>query len=130
MSFANIFTLADLVEIDMLDFYVILGMDWIHSRFVSINYRTRVVKFQFQNEPIVEWKGENLAPKSQIIACLKSCNFIVKGCRYHIVRVKYLQFVLLHFESVPVVKEYSEVFSDDLPEIHPKQEIDINIYLL
>ncbi|WMV58293.1 hypothetical protein MTR67_051678 [Solanum verrucosum] len=41
-------------ELDMLDLYVMLGKDWLHSCYVSIDYRTRVVKFRFQNEPIIE----------------------------------------------------------------------------
>ena len=32
---------VDLVELDMLDFDVILGMDWLHYCFASIDYRTR-----------------------------------------------------------------------------------------
>ena len=40
----NIVTLVDLIEIDMLDFDVILGMDWLHACFASIDCRTRVVK--------------------------------------------------------------------------------------
>ena len=48
---------VDLVELDMLDFDVILGMDLLHACFDSINCRTRVVKFQFPNDTILEWKG-------------------------------------------------------------------------
>ena len=43
-----------LVELDMLDFYVILGTDWLHACFASIDCRTRVVRFNFPNEPVVE----------------------------------------------------------------------------
>ncbi len=46
--------MADLVEIDMVDFDVILGMDWLHACYASIDCRTRVVKFQFPNEPVIE----------------------------------------------------------------------------
>ena len=38
-------TMADLVELDMVDFDVILGMDWLHACYASIDCRTRVVKF-------------------------------------------------------------------------------------
>ena len=51
---------VDLVELDMLDFDIIFGMDWLHACFSSTDCRTRVVRFNFPNEPIVEWKGEIL----------------------------------------------------------------------
>lgn len=38
-------TLVDLVELDMLDFYVILGMDWFYLCYTSLDYITRRVNF-------------------------------------------------------------------------------------
>ncbi|KAH0646574.1 hypothetical protein KY284_034458 [Solanum tuberosum] len=39
-------TMADLVELDMVDFDVILGMDWVHAYYASIDCRTRVVSVE------------------------------------------------------------------------------------
>ena len=47
----------DLVELDMVDFDVIFGMDWLNACFASINCRIRVVKFNFFNGPVLEWNG-------------------------------------------------------------------------
>ena len=47
-------TMPDLVELDMVDFDVILGMDWLHACYASVNYRTRVIKFQFPNDLVIE----------------------------------------------------------------------------
>ena len=47
-----------------------------------------------------------------------------------IVRVKYLDSEIPSIESVPVVREFSEVFPDELPIILAEREIDIGIDLL
>ena len=60
VSFPDRVRLVDLIEIYMLDFDFILGMDWLYSWFVLIGCRTRVVKFQFPNEPIFLLEGREL----------------------------------------------------------------------
>lgn len=54
-------TLADLVELEMVYFDIILGMYWLYSFYASVDCRTRIVRFQFPNEPILEWKCSILA---------------------------------------------------------------------
>ncbi|MCQ8082150.1 hypothetical protein NP492_23805, partial [Salmonella enterica] len=81
-------TSADLVELEMVDFDIILGMDWLHSCYASVDCRTRIVRFQFPDEPILEWKGSSLAPMGRFISYLKARKMISKGYLYHLVRVK------------------------------------------
>ncbi|WMV50714.1 hypothetical protein MTR67_044099 [Solanum verrucosum] len=66
---------------------------------------TRVVTFQFPNEYVLEWKGGNL-------------------------RVRDVESKTPNLESVPVVKDFPEVFPDDLPCIHLEREIDFRINLI
>ena len=63
----------------MFDFDVILGVDWLHACFASIDCRTQVVKFQFPNEHVLDKKGGNLAPKIRIISWLKAFKMISTG---------------------------------------------------
>lgn len=48
--------MVDLIELDTVEFDVILRINLLHVCCASIDCRTMVVKFQFPNEPILEWK--------------------------------------------------------------------------
>ena len=72
----------------MVDFDVILGMDWLHSCYAIVDCKTRIVLFQFQDEPILEWKGSSLAPMDRFISYLKARKMTSKGYLYHVVWVK------------------------------------------
>ena len=75
--FPNRVIYVELVEIDMHDFDVIFGMDWLHAFFAFINSRTSVVKFKFPNELVVEWRGGNSIPRGRFISCVKACKMIL-----------------------------------------------------
>ena len=107
----------------MVDFHVILWMNLLHDCFALIKCRTRIVKFNFLNESVVEWKGENSFPRGRIISCLKVCKIISKVCLYHIVRIKYFDSDNPLIEMVPVVTKFPKVLSNDLRGTPPKWEI-------
>ncbi|XP_070050484.1 uncharacterized protein [Nicotiana tomentosiformis] len=48
---------ADLIELDMVEFDVIVGMYWLASCYANVDCRSKMVRFQFPREPVLEWKG-------------------------------------------------------------------------
>ncbi|XP_070015015.1 uncharacterized protein [Nicotiana sylvestris] len=120
-------TTSDLIELGMVDFDVITGMDWHYSCFAKHDCRTRTIRLEFTNEPIIKWKGDNVVPRGQFISYLKAAKMIKKGCIYHLVWVTDTNAEALSLESVPVVNEFPDVFPDELPGIPPDREIDFGI---
>ncbi|KAF3652621.1 hypothetical protein FXO38_15996 [Capsicum annuum] len=115
-------TVVDLIELDMVDFDAILGMDWLYSCYAILDCRTRKVTFYFPIESPIEWAGNSVAPRGHFISYLRAQKLISRGCIYHLIRVKDSKFGSLPLQSVPV-NEFSEVFPDYLPGIPPDREI-------
>ncbi|XP_070017409.1 uncharacterized protein [Nicotiana sylvestris] len=110
-------TTGDLIELGMVDFDVIMGMDWLYSCFAKLDCGTRVMRLKFPNELVIEWKGNGVVPKGRFISYLKASKMIKKGCIYHLVRVADTTSEVSVPESVPVMNEFLEVFPDELPRI-------------
>ncbi|XP_070042900.1 uncharacterized protein [Nicotiana tomentosiformis] len=123
-------TSVDLVELVMLDFDVIMGMDWLAACYANIDCRAKLVRFHFLGEPVLEWKGNAATPKGKFISYLRAWKFIAKGCIYHLVYVRDIDKEPATFQSVPIVNEFPTVFPDELPGIPPEREIDFTIDLL
>ncbi|XP_075088532.1 uncharacterized protein LOC142170504 [Nicotiana tabacum] len=123
-------TVADLVELEMVDFDVIMGIDWLESCYTTIGCRTKIVSFEFPGELVLEWKGDAVTPRGRFISYLKARKMISKGYIYHLVRVKDADAHIPTLQSVPIVNEFPRVFPEDLPGIPPDREIDFGIDLL
>ncbi|XP_070054414.1 uncharacterized protein [Nicotiana tomentosiformis] len=120
-------TMVDFIELEMVEFDVIIRMDWLYSCFAKLDCRTSTIRLKFPNEPVIKWKGDDVVLKGRFISYLKAMKFINKGCIYHLVRVTDTDVEAPTFESVPVVNEFLEVFPDELLGIPPNREIDFGI---
>ena len=76
-------TYANLIKLTMLDFHIILGMDWLLESYATIDYQSRVVRFQIPNELEMKWEGRRSNPTSQIVSHLKANKILSKGYLNH-----------------------------------------------
>ncbi|XP_070057140.1 uncharacterized protein [Nicotiana tomentosiformis] len=57
-------TVADLIELDMVEFDAIMGMDWLDSCHTNIDYGSKIVRFQFPGEPGAKFQWTNAYERS------------------------------------------------------------------
>ncbi|XP_070054544.1 uncharacterized protein [Nicotiana tomentosiformis] len=121
-------TMDNLIELGMIDFdVIIMGMDWLYSYFSELDCRTRTVRFEYPNDPVIQWNGDDVVPNGRFIYYLKATKMISKGCIYHLFRVTDIDAEAPTLESVSVVNEFLGVFPDELAGIPPDREIDFGI---
>ena len=48
------FVTADLIELNMIEFDINISMDWLAAYYGNVDYRGKIVRFQFPGEPIIE----------------------------------------------------------------------------
>ncbi|XP_015168632.1 uncharacterized protein [Solanum tuberosum] len=96
--------LADLIELEMVEFDVIMCMDWLASCYATVDCQTKRVHFHFPNEVVLEWEGNVAVPKGKFISYLKARKMMSKGYICHLVRVRDVEAEPPTLQSVPVVK--------------------------
>ncbi|XP_070007886.1 uncharacterized protein [Nicotiana sylvestris] len=122
-------TREDLMLLDMTDFEVILGMDWLSPYYVILDFHAKTVTLAMLELPRLEWKGSSVSASSWVISFLKARYMAEKGCLAYLAYVRDTTTEIPVINSVPVVREFSDVFPSDLPGMPPDRGIDFYIDL-
>ncbi|XP_070046306.1 uncharacterized protein [Nicotiana tomentosiformis] len=120
---------VDLLLLDMVDFDVIFGMDWMSSYHVILDCHAKMMTLAMPGLPRLEWRGTPGHSTSRIISYMKAHRMIEKGCLAYLAYVRDSSTEVPSMDSVPVLREFPEVFPIDLPEMPPVKDIDFCIDL-
>ncbi|XP_070049382.1 uncharacterized protein [Nicotiana tomentosiformis] len=110
-------TLADLIVLDMIDFNILMGMDWLSSCYAIVDCHAKIVKFEISNEPSFILKRGQVPEICKVISFMKAQRLLKKGCLVLLAIVNDTREETISIENVPVVREFSDVFPEDLPEL-------------
>uniref|UniRef100_A0A2N9GE10 RNA-directed DNA polymerase n=1 Tax=Fagus sylvatica TaxID=28930 RepID=A0A2N9GE10_FAGSY len=121
---------ADLVLLGMHDFDVILGMNWLAAYHASVDCFEKEVVFRPPGELEFRFKGSRLPSLPHMISALRANRLLRKGCQGFLASVVDLQKKELEIEDIPVVREFPDVFPEDLPGLPPDREVEFSIDLV
>ena len=101
---------ANLIPLEMDDFDVILGMDWLSNHRASINCFTKRIRFEKPRYLEFEFVGDRRVLPTCVISALEVKRLLQKGCEAYIAHVIDTSISEVDLKNVPVVYEFPNFF--------------------
>ena len=102
-------------------------MDWLAAHYVIVDcYRKKVI-FQVPGEIEFYFVGSGAYCTPRVISALQARRMMKKGCKGYLATVRDTQQGELKLEDIPVVREFLDVFLEDLSRLPPDREIEFSI---
>ncbi|KAL0551590.1 hypothetical protein IC582_010679 [Cucumis melo] len=118
-----------LIVLDMLDFDVILGMDWLAANHASIYCSRKEVTFNPPSMASFKFKGGGSKSLPQVISAIRASKLLSQGTWGILASVVDTREVDVSLSSEPVVRDYPDVFPEELPGLPPHREVEFAIEL-
>ncbi|XP_052203150.1 uncharacterized protein LOC127808617 [Diospyros lotus] len=121
----------DLILMEMHDFDVILGMDFLSRYCASMDCLKKTVELGCPGGKVVKFKGPRFGRPLKFVSTLKACKWLENGAYGFIAHVMVVDNKSeMKPEEVEVVREFLDVFPKDLTELPPDREVEFAIELL
>ena len=120
---------ADLILLDIPDFDVISGMDWLSDQHATMDCFNKTISFKLDGTSSkVKFHGEKRVSQASLISTLSTVKLLRSGCEGFIaffIEDKQSQGV----EKILVVCEFPDVFPEEIPGLPPVREVKFTIEL-
>ncbi|KAL0536183.1 hypothetical protein IC582_025122 [Cucumis melo] len=118
-----------LIVLDMLDFDVILGMDWLAANHASIDCSRKEVTFNPPSMASFKFKGGGSKSLPQVISAIRASKLLSQGTWGILASVVDTREADVSLSSEPVVRDYPDIFPEELPGLPPHREVEFAIEL-
>ena len=121
---------ADLIVLDIHDFDIILGMDWLAKHRATVDFYRKEVQFSQPEELEVIFCGERKILSTSLTSVIQENKMLRKSCQGYLVYAIESANSEMQLAKVPMVNEFFHVFPEDLPGLSPDREIEFEIELV
>ncbi|GJS97792.1 putative reverse transcriptase domain-containing protein [Tanacetum coccineum] len=128
---------VDLMPVEMGTYDVIIGMDWLTKYQAVIDCAKKIVRIPFGSEILI-FHGDGSRNKREtrlnIISCTKTQKYLLKGCHVFLAHITIKETgdksKKKQLQDVPIVKNFLEVFPEDLPGLPHTRQVEFHIDLV
>ena len=105
---------TDLIVLGIHDFDIVLGMDWLSKHKATLDCYKKEVRLVRPEEPSVIFRGIRREIAPSLINAMIASKMLRKGCQGYLAFVVYRRQEGTRLEDIPIVKEFPDVFPDDI----------------
>ena len=119
-----------MIPVDICDFDVILGMDWLATHHATIDCFQKEVKFTLQGGSDIIFCGERQILPYCVISAITIRRLLKKQCSTYLAYVIDNRDSEVKLEDIFVVRQFPDVFPEDLHGLPPDRDIEFVIDLV
>ncbi|GJU16755.1 reverse transcriptase domain-containing protein [Tanacetum coccineum] len=126
----------DLLPIELGSFDVIIGMDWMAEHRAEVVCYEKCIRVPYKNEMLIiqgERSGIKSESRLEVISSIRTQKYIEQGCQVFLIQMtkeEKSETPERRIEDVPIVRDFPEVFPEDLPGLPPTRQVEFHIELI
>ncbi|GJQ97434.1 putative reverse transcriptase domain-containing protein [Tanacetum coccineum] len=127
----------DLMPVELGTFDVIIDMDWLRRCHTVIVCDEKLVQVPYGNETLTFCGNESSNGRESrltVISCSKAQEYMAKGCQVFLAQISAKKeedkSEGKQIKDVPIVRDFPEVFPEDLPGLPPARPVEFQIDLI
>ncbi|GJX60273.1 putative reverse transcriptase domain-containing protein [Tanacetum coccineum] len=129
LNLVNYIFEIDLMLIELGTFDVIIGMDWLVKQDAVIVCGEKVVRIPYRNKVLIDESDKGVS-RLKVISCIKARKYVERGCHLFLAHVTEKESKEKPLEDVPVIRDFPEVFPEELSGLPPSRQVEIRIDLV
>ncbi|CAH9124286.1 unnamed protein product [Cuscuta epithymum] len=121
---------GDLIQFDLEDIDVVLGMDWLGKYKARILCDEQKVVLRGPHKKRVSYKVVTSQPGVKLATMRQVKRHVREGCEVYLCMIKDLTTEDPTIDQIPVVNEFPDVFPEEIPGMPPEREVEFSIDLM
>ncbi|KAL4565786.1 hypothetical protein LXL04_029892 [Taraxacum kok-saghyz] len=121
---------VNLMPITIGSFDIIIGMDWLEPHHADVMCFEKAVPLNLPNGDTMIVYGDKSGDNLRILSCIKAQKYLQKKCPAFLAHIVDKSKEVKKIQDIPEVRDFPDVFPEDLPGLPPKRQVEFRIDLI